>query len=119
MLRRARGFIEDAEFDLERRKFDLAVFHLEQAAQLMVKAKLLDMIGYYRRTHMLRELLSDLAGIWKGNEVRGFVQAHKQELRDMERAYITARYIYEDFFEEEVKRALSAVKELEVLLWKE
>lgn len=117
MLQRAKGFIEDAEFDLGRRRFDLAMFHLEQAAQLMIKAKLLDVIGYYRRTHMLRELLSDLANLWKGEEVREFIQTYRQELRDLERA--TARYTYEDFFRDEVERALSAVKKLEVLLWKE
>ncbi len=118
MLQRAKGFIEDAEFDLGKRRFDLAMFHLEQAAQLMIKAKLLDVIGYYRRTHMLRELLSDLARMWKGKELEEFIQTYRRELRNLERAYITARYTYEDFFEEEVKRALSAVKELEVLLWK-
>ena len=83
-----------------------------------MKAKLLDLPGYYRRTNMLRELLSDLAAVWKGDEIRKFVQTHRKELKDMERAYITARYIREEFFEEEVEGAHSAGKELEVLLWR-
>jgi len=118
MLKRAYGFIEDAVFDFEKGRFDLAMFHLEQAAQLFIKAKLLELMGYYRRSHLLRELLSDLSKVWKGTEISEFTKKYRRELRDMERAYVSARYVYEEFFREEVERALKAVKELEVLLWR-
>ena len=36
------------------------MFNLEQAAQLLIKAKLLDIKGYYERTHSLRKLLLEL-----------------------------------------------------------
>jgi hypothetical protein len=39
-------------------------------------------------------------------------------LRDLERAYISSHYIYEEFFEEEVKRAFEVVEKFKEILWK-
>lgn len=40
-LRRAEGFVRDALEDLKRGDYDLAMYHIEQACQLVVKARLL------------------------------------------------------------------------------
>ena len=40
LLKRAEGFVKDALEDLKRDDYDLAMFHIEQACQLIVKAKL-------------------------------------------------------------------------------
>ena len=39
-------------------------------------------------------------------------------LRDLERAYISSRYIYEEFFDEEVKRAFQLYEKLKEVLWR-
>lgn len=119
LLKRARIFREHAEIDYRKSYFDFAMFHLEQAAQLMIKAKLLDLKGSFQKTHLLRELLSELAESWKNPRISEFIEKNKTVLRDLERAYISSRYIYEEFFREEVEKALKMVKELEELLWKE
>ncbi|MEM5820830.1 MAG: HEPN domain-containing protein [Candidatus Aenigmatarchaeota archaeon] len=118
-LRRARIFKEDAIFDFKNKNFDICMFHLEQAAQLLIKAKLLEIKGSFEKTHSLRKLLKELAENWNKEKINEFVEKNKKVLRDLERAYISARYIYEEFFEEEVEEAFRVVEELENLLWKE
>jgi len=94
------------------------MFHLEQVAQLLIKAKLLEVKGSFQRTHSLRTLLLELAESWKKEEIKEFIEENKEVLRDLERAYISSRYIYEEFFEEEVKRAFEVVEKLKEMLWK-
>jgi len=60
LLRRTERFIETAEYQLSRGFYDLAVFSLEQALQLFLKAKLLANGVDYPRTHSVRALLEAL-----------------------------------------------------------
>jgi len=85
---------------------------------LLIKAKLLEVKGSYSRTHLLRRLLLELAENWNRDDVLRFIEEYKTVLRDLERAYISSRYTYEEFFEEEVKRAFHAYEELRKLLWR-
>lgn len=118
-LRRAVVFENDARNNFKNGDFDIAMFHLEQAAQLMVKAKLLDLKGSFQRTHSLRRLLSELSDLTGSDELKRFIDMNKRVLRDLERAYISSRYIYDEFFEEEVKEAFRVVNELRRILWRE
>jgi HEPN domain-containing protein len=119
LLKRAEVFKEDAENDFKNKNFDVCMFHLEQAAQLLIRAKLLEVKGSFQRTHSLRALLLELAESWKKEEIKKFIEENKEVLRDLERAYISSRYIYEEFFEEEVKRAFDVVEKLKEMLWKD
>ncbi|MFN3384020.1 MAG: HEPN domain-containing protein [Archaeoglobaceae archaeon] len=114
-LRRAKKFEENARFNFERKDYDLAMFHIEQAMQLLIKAKLLNDRGYFERTHSLRRLLSEL----KDEGVAEFIEKYKRVLRDLERAYVSSRYYFEEFFEEEVVEAFKALEELRKIVWKE
>ena len=118
-LRRAQVFENDARNNFRNGDFDIAMFHLEQAAQLIVKAKLIDLKGSFQRTHSLRRLLSELAELTGGDEILRFIDENKRVLRDLERAYISSRYIYEEFFKEEVEEAFRAVNRLRMILWRE
>jgi len=60
LLRRSRVFEGDARNNFNNGDYDVAMFHLEQAIRLMLKAKLLDIIGSYPRTHSLRKLIKEL-----------------------------------------------------------
>jgi HEPN domain-containing protein len=117
LLKRAEVFKRDAENDFKNKDFDICMFHLEQVAQLLIKAKLLEINGSFQRTH-LRTLLLELAESWKKEEIKKFIEENKEVLRDLERAYISSRYIYEEFFEKEVKRAFDVVEKLKEMLWK-
>ena len=56
LLRRAEGFIKDALVDLNRENCDLAMLHIDQASQPVIKAKLLDLTGYFEKTRSLRRV---------------------------------------------------------------
>lgn len=47
-----------------------------------------------------------------------FIDECRVVLRGLERAYISSRYICEEFFEEEVKRAFQSCEKLKELLWR-
>jgi HEPN domain-containing protein len=98
-------------------KEEIKVF-LERAEIFEREAKLLEIKGSFERTHSLRRLLLELAEKWDRKEIENFIQENKEVLRNMERAYISSRYIYEEFFEEEVKKAFEVVEKLKKLLWK-
>ena len=115
LLKRAEGFLKDALEDLKRGDYDLAMFHIEQACQL--KAKILEIAGYYERTQSLRKLLSDLSTVFKKTEIEEFVSKNWTSLRNLEFAYITSRYLPEEFKKEEVEAALELYKKLRDILW--
>ncbi|ADC66534.1 HEPN domain protein [Ferroglobus placidus DSM 10642] len=115
-LERSKKFERDAKFDFDNGDYDLAMFHIEQAMQLLIKAKLLDLKGYFERTHSLRKLLSELKDV---EGVEDFLKKYKIVLRNLERAYVTSRYYFEEFFREEVEEAFKALEELRRILWKE
>jgi len=55
------------------------MFHLEQAAQLLIKAKLLDLKGVFQKTHSLRALLTELMKEgWKSREIQEFIEKIKK-----------------------------------------
>jgi HEPN domain-containing protein len=118
LLRRAEAFKRNAQNDFENKNFDISMFHLEQAMKLLIKAKLLEVKGSFQKSHSLRTLLLELAENCKKEEIKKFIEENKEVLRDLERVYISSRYIYEEFFEEEVKRAFDVVEKLKEMLWK-
>lgn len=117
LLRRAESFIKDALEDLKRGDYDLAMFHIEQASQLVVKAKLLDLTGYFEKTHSLRKLIRDLSMVIKSKDLENFVEMNWNVLRNLEFAYIASRYLPEEFREEEVEEALKLYSKLKEMLW--
>ena len=86
--------------------------------QLLVKAKMLDLKGYFERTHSLRKLFGDLKEIGGVSEVDRLLRKYRTELRNLERAYITSRYYFEEFFKEEVEEAFKTLDELRKILWR-
>ncbi|WP_456330152.1 HEPN domain-containing protein [Archaeoglobus sp.] len=116
LLRRAESFIKDALEDLKREDYDLAMFHVEQASQLVIKAKFLDLAGYFEKTHSLRRLLKDLSTILN-KELESLIEENWGTLRNLEFAYIASRYLPEEFRKGEVEDALKFYRKLRELLW--
>ena len=105
MKRRAKNFIFNARHLIEEGIYDLAAFNAEQAAQLYLKATLLELIGDYPRTHSLITLLSELRRVNEGL-VTGFVRENRLKLHALEDAYLTSRYFLKEFDEEDAKKLL-------------
>jgi len=84
---RAMEFMENAEQCLEEKRFAISCFSAHQAAELMLKALLLQRTGTYPFTHSLTELLDSLESIGIASEEQVY-----QAAEALEPHYTRARY---------------------------
>ena len=112
LRRRSSEYMQTYEFHVSRGMYALAIFDLEQALQLYVKARLLEEGVAYPRTHSIRRLLELLAGVKNDDRLREIVRKYAVELKLLEEAYISSRYVATEFSEEEVVRVKRAVEEV-------
>ena len=115
-VEKAKGFEDMAKFNFEKKRYDLTMFCLEQASQIYIKAKLLELIGEFPRTHDLVELLKELSVVYKTKEVEKFVDENISSLTKLVDAYITSRYYTRKFYNEEVEEVFSLLSKLKELL---
>ncbi|PDM26744.1 DNA-binding protein [Candidatus Bathyarchaeota archaeon B24-2] len=109
---RCRNYLETYEFHMSREMYALAMFDLEQALQLYVKAKLLEEGVAYPRTHSVRRLLEILADVKGDDELMSLIRKYAIELRLLEEAYITSRYVAIEFRKDEVLKVKKAFDEV-------
>ena len=115
LLKRSGDFLETAKYQVSEGFFDLAVFSLEQALELFLKAKVLAEGVDYPRTHSVRallEILSQLVSENKKSAVNGILESYLLELGVLEDAYITSRYVMREFTKGEAEKLTLAVKEI-------
>jgi len=110
MKRRALSFLEVAKYSLQRGMYDLAAFNAEQAAQLYLKATLLEKIGDFPRTHSIIFLLNELRRVDE-EEVGRFIRENKNGLHNLEDAYFT-NYFYKKFDEDDGRYLVSLAEEV-------
>lgn len=112
LLERSRRFLATAELQIDKGFYDLALFSLEQALQLYLKAVVLRLGVDYPRTHSVRKLLELVYKLTGSDEVEKFFSNYAIELGVLEDAYITLRYIPREYTREEAKRLLGVVREV-------
>ena len=115
LLKRSRDFLETAEYQINRGFHALAVFSLEQALQLFLKAKLLAEGADYPRIHSVRTLLRMLSKLVPKNKkstIETILENYLLELGLLEDAYITSRYAMREFTKQETEKLIKAVKEI-------
>ena len=115
LLKRAQDFLKTAEYQKGEGVYDLAIFSLEQALQLHLKAKLLFEGIDYPRTHSLRRLLEMLMRTVPENKktvIKNISESCTLELGILEDAYITSRYVMREFTKKEAEKLTLAVKEI-------
>ncbi len=61
LKKRAMDFLDEAGHLIDVKKYDLAVFNMEQYCELILKYKMLIRLGYYSGTSSLKELLNKLS----------------------------------------------------------
>ena len=94
------------------KKYDLAIFNLEQYCELILRYKMLIKLGYYPGTHSLKELINKLSEF--DDNIKGLV-TNKKDLLYIGRltdAYISARYMPFEFDEKETKSAYKFIVEV-------
>ncbi|OYT38455.1 MAG: DNA-binding protein [Desulfurococcales archaeon ex4484_58] len=84
---KAEGFLEEAHDDLERGRYWLVCFHMQQAVELYLKGFLVKTIGSYPFTHSLVELLESIENLDYSvpEEIYTYAEA-------LEKHYTRARY---------------------------
>ncbi len=106
MISRAKHFFNISSYDVSLGRHDIALFHLEQAVQLALKAYLLKVFGDFPKTHSIKDLidLSENECLKRLADERWFV------IDILEDAYIAARYFVRRYDEKEWREALKFVE---------
>ncbi|ADC65394.1 HEPN domain protein [Ferroglobus placidus DSM 10642] len=107
---RAKKFLKEAEDDINKEFYDLCMFHLEQALRLLLKYILAKKVGYFSKTHSLLTLKEELKEVEP--KISEFLDKNRRIVRELERAYIGARYLPFTYEKEEAVEALKFVKEV-------
>ena len=112
LRKRSREYMETYQFHLSKNMYALAMFDLEQALQLYVKAKLLEEGVLYPKTHNVRRLLELLAEIRNDGTLKKMIKDYAVELKLLEEAYIASRYVATEFKKDEVLRVEKVVNKV-------
>ena len=113
---KADAFLDTAIYNFEKGRYDLAAFNIEQAVQLYIKTKLLELLGEFPRTHSLVTLLRELSRVFKEEEVERFRKENIGMLTKLSDVYITSRYYTREFYKDEVKELIEFAYKVRRLL---
>jgi len=97
---RAKRFFISARENYKKGFYDLAIFDLEQCAQLLLKSKLLEKVGEFPKTHSLSLLLEEIGKLGNKKAVEKFLARYSLLITKLEDSYITARYFPRRFLKE-------------------
>ncbi|MEM0227431.1 MAG: HEPN domain-containing protein [Ignisphaera sp.] len=108
MVEKAKHFYRISEYDVSLGRYDIALFHLEQAVQLAIKSYLLYTLGDFPKIHSLRELI-EIAD----NQCLNRLSEDKWYIVDiLEDAYIGSRYFIRRYGEKEYSEARKFTEEM-------
>ena len=113
---KANKFFDTALYNYNKGNYDLALFNIEQACQLYIKAKLLELSGEFPKTHDLIFLLRELGKYKKEEEIERFIKENLTNLSRLVDLYITSRYMVREFYKEDCDLAIDLFKKLKELL---
>ncbi|BAD84410.1 hypothetical protein, conserved, DUF712 family [Thermococcus kodakarensis KOD1] len=113
LLQRSEDYMELADSAFDEEKYDAAIFLTEQAIQFYLKALLIKYADVRLRTHSVRELLAALGKALEAEEkVADFIRSHRSLLRELEDAYIGARYEPRRYYREDAEELMEFVREV-------
>ncbi|WP_291998725.1 HEPN domain-containing protein [Caldivirga sp.] len=106
----ALDFLREAEDDLKNGKYNLAIFHLEQALQLALKYKLFQLTGSFQKTHDIVALLDQVIELTNNENLRNTRINEAVALSLLRQAYIASRYLPYKYDEATVRKVYLLVK---------
>lgn len=109
LRRNALDFFAEAEHDIKNGKYNLALFHLEQALQLAPKHALFQLKGGFTKTHDVLRPLDEIIEPTRSERLRRIRNEEASTLEAI-RPYITSRYLPFDADRPVVERAYNVVK---------
>jgi len=108
MVERSRHFLNVSRYDVAAGRYDIALFHLEQAVQLALKAYLLKVFGDFPRVHSIK----DLVDLTENECLRRVSEEMWYVINILEDAYIGGRYFIRRYGEREYSEAVKYVEEV-------
>lgn len=118
LKKRADRFFVNAFSDYEAKEYDVAMFNLEQSAQLYLKARILSYGIQFPKTHSIGELMRNLSQLGYEN-IEKLIRKYRRTIELLEIAYISSRYLPLSFSREDVEECIDFVKNLREELWRE
>ncbi|MDK2915080.1 MAG: hypothetical protein PWQ79_1995 [Thermococcaceae archaeon] len=113
LLQRSEDYMELAVSAFNEEKYDAAIFLAEQALQFYLKALLIKYADLRPRTHSVRELLAALGKVLEAEDkVAGFIRSHRSLLRELEDAYVGARYEPRRYYLGDAEELMGFVREV-------
>lgn len=117
LRKRAENFLKVAKILFKDGIYDLSAFNVEQFCQLLLKSKLEEISGAFPKTHSINILLRELGKILgKLEDVEKFTLDNISTISNIEKSYITSRYVPFDYSKEEVETMLKFAEELKKLV---
>jgi len=108
---------------LQRGDLELAAFNIHESCQLRLKAFLLRILSEIPKMHSVRELLGILSAkleeagfVEVSARIKGFAKLYRDELVDLDSAYIASRYTFFTFTRGDVEKLAQVCSELHSLL---
>ncbi|HDH07340.1 MAG TPA: HEPN domain-containing protein, partial [Thermoproteales archaeon] len=101
---RSLRMLKHAKMCLTSGDYDLASFLAEQAAQLFLKSKILELTGEMPRTHVIRQLFHMLRELVNPSDklsIDSFVRENRRLMIGLEEAYLSSRYFFKIYEKEE------------------
>ena len=105
-------FFKEGERNLNEGKYNLAMFHLEQALQLGLKYKLYELTGTYDKTHDIIILLNKVIELTKDNKLKEIIDKEYVTLELIKQAYISSRYLPFTYDKKSVEKVYQVVKNI-------
>ncbi len=115
LKKRAQNMLRLSEEALRQGMYDVAAFLAEQAAQLFIKHKILELTGEVPRTHTIRQLIAILvecAGERWREVLTEFAKRRRSLLIRLEEAYISSRYLFRTYEREETEELVGFALEV-------
>jgi HEPN domain-containing protein len=114
---RADEFVKLAEYAYKRKRYDLAMFNLEQTFQLYLKYKIWQKLGDFEKTHSITKFLKDFGRVYKKSKaVNKLIKENRKLINGLEVAYIESRYLPAQFFKEDVDKTFEFLNKLKKLI---
>jgi len=116
---KAQIFFESGSEQIPKKRYFLAAFSFEQAAQLYLKYCLFIKLKDFPKIHEINELLKEISKVYnKKKQVESFLKENASVIGDLQQAYITSRYLPVDFNQYQVEKMRSFIKRLRIFLKK-
>ncbi len=96
-FQRAKNFSLVAKERIKEEDWDLACFMAEQAVQLFLRARILELTGEMPRGHSIRKLITLLYNLTNDDNLK----YNRNDLLLLESSYLNSRYIYNIYTRED------------------